>query len=137
MSKLEDMLRRHEGEKLRPYKCTAGKLTIGVGRNLEAKGISKECSEMMLQEDIAECLEDLRTFDWWPGLNQARKDALTDMRFNLGGEGLRKFKNTLAHVAVGRYEEAADGMLASKWAGQVGQRAKTLAAMMRTGKYVD
>ena len=35
-------LRLHEGERLFPYKCTAGRLTIGVGRNLDDRGITAE-----------------------------------------------------------------------------------------------
>jgi len=38
--KLVDQIIEHEGLKLKPYHCPAGKLTIGVGRNLEDKGIS-------------------------------------------------------------------------------------------------
>ena len=40
-----DMLKRHEGVRLYPYYCPAGKLTIGVGRNVEDKGFSPEEKE--------------------------------------------------------------------------------------------
>jgi lysozyme len=60
-----------------------------------------------------------------------------DMRFNLGSVGFRGFRNTIAHIEAGRYGAAADGMLASAWSKQVGHRAVELAAMMRTGEYVD
>lgn len=34
MDRIKEQLVRHEGLRLRPYRCTAGKLTIGIGRNL-------------------------------------------------------------------------------------------------------
>lgn len=80
MTQLEAMLRLHEGEKLLPYKCTAGKLTIGVGRNLEARGISKDESDLMLRNDIALCVSDMQTFDWFSKLNR-HKIRLASRRF--------------------------------------------------------
>ena len=38
--RLTSALRRDEGCVLNPYRCTAGKLTIGIGRNLDDVGIS-------------------------------------------------------------------------------------------------
>jgi GH24 family phage-related lysozyme (muramidase) len=35
MSKLTEMLRRHEGVETHAYKCTGGKITIGCGRNID------------------------------------------------------------------------------------------------------
>jgi lysozyme len=63
-----------------------------------------------------------------------RQNVLADMCFNLGIGGLLSFKNTLAMVEHGKYEEAAAAMLQSKWATQVGQRAIELSEMMRTGR---
>ena len=57
--------------------------------------------------------------------------VLANMAFNLGIHGLLKFVRTLNAIERGNYDEAASHMLASKWAGQVGQRAQRLAAMMR------
>ena len=42
----------HEGLRLKPYKCTSGALTIGYGRNLDARGITEAEAEMMLSHDI-------------------------------------------------------------------------------------
>jgi lysozyme len=39
---LKQQLIDHEGMRLRPYRCTSKKLTIGVGRNLDDVGISRE-----------------------------------------------------------------------------------------------
>ena len=58
---------------------------------------------------------------------------LINMAFNLGGK-LLTFGHTLTAMQHGDYAAAANAMLASKWAAQVGQRAQRLANAMRTGK---
>jgi lysozyme len=127
-------LRRHEGERLKPYHCTAGKLTIGVGRNLEDRGITAEESAYLLNNDIDREWRALKTaLPWVTGLNDVRQRVLLDMGFNLGINGLLKFKNTLATVQRGDYEKAAGMMLDSLWARQVKGRAVRLAEMMKTG----
>ena len=128
-------LRLHEGERLKPYRCTAGKLTIGVGRNLEDRGITAEESAYLLGNDIDRfATELLRALPWVAQLDEVRQRVLLDMAFNLGMAGLLTFKNTLATIKAGDYQKAAAMMLDSKWAGQVGQRAERLSRMMYTGK---
>jgi lysozyme len=128
-------LRLHEGERLKPYRCTAGKLTIGIGRNLEDRGITPEESAYLLENDIARFqTELLRALPWVAKLDEVRQRVLLDMAFNLGVQGLLQFKRTLAAIQAGDYERAAPMMLDSKWAEQVGQRAERLSRMMLTGK---
>ena len=127
-------LRLHEGERLKPYRCTAGKLTIGVGRNLDDRGITREESAMLLANDIAaEERELLRALPWVAMLDEVRQRVLLDMSFNMGLVGLLGFKRTLATIQAGEYQAAATMMLDSKWAKQVGQRAERLSRMMATG----
>lgn len=128
------LIRQHEGFSRFPYRCTAGKLTIGYGRNLEDVGISKAEAEILLENDIRECCRKLFTFHWFYGLDQARKIALVDMCYNLGFEGFCKFKRMIDALSVRDYDRAADEMLDSKWAQQVGRRAQELAQIMRTGE---
>jgi lysozyme len=128
-------LRLHEGERLKPYRCTAGKLTIGVGRNLEDRGITRDESAMLLANDIADMERELqRALPWVARLDEVRARVLVDMAFNLGIVGLLAFKRTLATVEAGDYQQAATMMLDSKWAKQVGGRAERLSRMMATGK---
>lgn len=128
-------LRLHEGERLKPYRCTAGKLTIGVGRNLEDRGITAEESAYLLGNDIDRFHAALlRKLPWASQLDEVRQRVLLDMAFNLGIQGLLTFKNTLATIKAGDYEKAGPMMLDSRWAGQVGERAERLSAMMVTGK---
>ena len=125
---------RDEGERLQAYRCPAGKLTIGVGHNLDAKGISQAASRFILREDVADVLRELdAALPWWRSLDGTRQRVLVNMGFNLGVPGLLAFKRTLDLVRGGDYLAAAQAMLASKWARQVGARASRLALMMRDG----
>lgn len=128
-------LRLHEGERLKPYRCTAGKLTIGIGRNLEDRGITAEESAYLLGNDIDGFYAALlKALPWVANLDEVRQRVLLDMAFNLGIVGLLGFKNTLATIQAGNYAKAGPMMLQSKWAGQVGKRAERLSTMMVTGK---
>lgn len=123
---------RDEGVRKYPYTDTVGKLTIGCGRNLDAVGLHDDEIDLMLTNDINTAMESLDKYlPWWTSLDEVRKRVLVNMAFNLGINGLLKFTNTLKATKEGRYKDAADGMLASKWATQVGARAKRLSTMMR------
>lgn len=131
---LRSMLVLHEGLRLKPYKCTAGKVTIGVGRNLDDKGITQAEAFALLENDIDEVCRELdQVWPWWRQMTDRRQQVLADMCFNLGLGRLKGFVNTLAFMKAGEYDKAADGMLASLWASQVGTRAQRLARMMREG----
>ena len=133
--KMIAQLRLHEGERLKPYRCTAGKLTIGVGRNLDDRGITSDESAYLLNNDIdSHWIELLEHLPWVETLDEVRQRVMLDMAFNLGISGLLTFRRTLGHIKAGDYALASSAMLESKWATQVGQRAKRLAAMMKTGK---
>jgi lysozyme len=137
MATLKDQLILHEDLRLKPYVDTVGKVTIGVGRNLDDKGISKVTALQMLDEDIEECWKDMKTFPWFDGLDDIRKRVLLDMRFNLGPSRFRKFKNMLKHLEKGEFDDVAEHMLDSLWAKQTKTRAIRLARMMITGKDYD
>ncbi len=150
MDRIKEQLVRHEGLRLKPYRCTAGKLTIGIGRNLDDSGISQSEAHIMLINDIMNCEKQLQAKipDIYDGLDEVRKSVLLNMcisipqsRFAplrepcyLGIGGLLGFNNTLAFIAAGDWERAANGMLASKWAKQVGMRAIELSELMRKGQ---
>lgn len=136
MIKLVENLKRHEGLRLKPYLCPEGKITIGFGRNLEDMGISEKEAEMLLMSDIQRCYEELDVFSWFHDLDQVRQEAMVNMLFNLGLPTFLEFKRTLKFMAEGAYSQAAIEMLDSKWANQVGDRAKELAYMVETGCYM-
>jgi lysozyme len=55
----KELLIKHEGIRFTPYKCSMGRWTIGIGRNLSDKGITKEEALYLLDNDIKECERDL------------------------------------------------------------------------------
>jgi len=134
IKKLESLLIRHEDLKLFPYICPAGKLTIGVGRNLEERGISYEEAMFMLANDITDAWKDLsEIFIDFGDFTEDRQCALVDMIINLGRGGFEKFVKTIAHIKAGEWEEASIEMLDSRWASQVGYRAEELSGMIKRG----
>lgn len=131
---LLDQLIVHEGLRLKPYRDTAGKLTIGIGRNLEDRGITEAEARYLCLNDIGVVEVDLtRNFPRWLHLSERRQMALADMCFNLGWPRLSQFKRMFAAIEAGDFDAAAAEMLDSLWAKQVGRRAETLARMMREG----
>ncbi|MHC1700056.1 MAG: hypothetical protein AB9900_03625 [Humidesulfovibrio sp.] len=121
-----------EGLRLKPYRCTAGRLTIGVGRNLDDRGITRSEALLLLDNDIKACWGQLATaLPWVVQAPEAVQEVLVNMCFNLGLDGLLVFQQTLAYLKVGSCMDAADEMLRSRWAGQVGARAERLAQRLR------
>lgn len=146
-------LMRDEGTRRAPdgthvaYRCPAGALTIGYGHNLDANPIegldalsciSEAQAREILTADAAAFAAALdEEIPWWRRLNAPRQAVLLNMAFNMGVDGLLKFKNTLRAVREMRWKDARDGMLASKWAGQVGRRASRLAEQMLKGTWQE
>lgn len=143
-------LEKHEGCVLSPYKCTAGKLTIGIGHNCEAReftpeekkaigdwrhGITRNAALMLLRNDIEICLKRLAGLDFFPNLDSERQYALLDMCFQLGYGGLCCFSDMLEAMRFGDWEAAASECLDSRYARQTPRRAKRIATLIRTGKW--
>ena len=151
MTKRLEQLKKHEGEKLRAYLCTAGHWTIACGYNLDVNplhlsnfeiaefkknGITQLISDRLTNLMISQVEIDLsKRLKWFDNLDEPRQTVLVNMAYNMGLNGLLAFKNTLLAVEHGDYELAAKGMLASKWATQVHGRATELAKQMETGVY--
>ena len=110
------------------------KLTIGVGRNLDDLGISKDEAMLLLHNDIDRIRRELdKNLPWWRKLSDTRQKVLISMAFNLGLGGLLEFNRMLSALQDGDYATAAQEMLSSLWANQVGTRAIELADMMENG----
>lgn len=125
---------RDEGVRLKPYRCTAGKLTIGIGRNIEDVGISEAEAFAMLDNDMGRCERDLdRIAPWWRQASEARQRALLNMCFQLGAGALSNFRKMLAAMQRGDWAEAASEALDSAWARQTPERAKRVTDLIRKG----
>jgi len=136
MDILIEQLKRHEGFRSKPYKCSAGKLTIGYGRNLDDVGINQSEALELLRQDVARARKDvLKHISGADRLDDVRLNVLINMCFNLGIYKLLLFRKTLRAVQDFDFDKAAEEMLNSVWANQVGVRAAELAEQMRTGEY--
>ncbi len=127
-------LKRDEGVVLTLYKCSAGKNTIGVGRNVDDRGITEDESDYLLSNDIDLCVKELEgTFPWFQTLSDTRQRVMVNMCFNLGLSRLMGFRKFLAAMEAGEWETAGVEMLDSKWARQVGPRSTRLRDLVLEG----
>lgn len=133
---LAQQLIDHEGFRPVVYRCTSGKLTIGIGRNLESRGISIDEAMLLLGNDIDDCIGSLTSaFPWFASLDSVRQRALVDLRFNLGMGGLLTFKKMLSALAVKDFDTAAGELQRSMWANQVQpDRVRRIFIMLKEGK---
>lgn len=152
--KLEAELTRDEGKRLKAYRDTKGKWSIGIGHNLTdcgteplprglldvlANGINEAENDLLFDHDINRAEADLdRCLPWWRSLDPVRQRVMLNMCFNMGigdkNHGLLSFVNTLGMIQRKEYSRAGAAMLNSKWAKEVGMRADRLADMMTTGR---
>ena len=116
---LIDEIVKDEGLRRFPYIDTVGKCTIGIGRNLTDKGISKREAFDLLDHDLDECVADLASFPWFLTLDAVRQRAVCNLRFNLGPGRFRSFKRFLSAMAIKNYGKAAAELRDSKWFRQV------------------
>lgn len=134
---LEQTLLLDEGKRRMPYECSEGKLTIGVGRNLEDRGLSDDEIDYLLKNDIRtvtmELLSDREVGPIYQRLDETRQIAIKNMAFNLGLPRLKGFRRMWAALASGDYSEAAVEAKDSRWYHQVGDRGDRIASVIETG----
>jgi len=136
MEELAQRIEAHEGLRLFPYTDTVGKLTIGYGRNLQDRGISKAEATYLMQNDLAESRIELIHYDWFNKLDKVRQEVLIELHFNIGLTKILKFKQMIGHLITGDYTKAAEQLLDSLWAKQVGRtRSRDMVDRLTTGKY--
>ena len=125
LDRVRKRLIAEEGLKLQLYHCTAGKLTIGVGRNVEDRGITHDTAMQMLDEDIDICVSELeKNLSWFEDAPDKIQEVLIDLCFNMGINRLMGFVKTLHKLKTGAYKEAAEELLDSRYAASVPNRAK-------------
>lgn len=132
-------LRREEGSIPHAYQDHLGYWTIGVGRLIDERkggGLSPEEVDLLLANDVERVSRGVRmALPWSESLNAPRQAVLVGMAFQMGLQGLLKFKNTLADVQAGRYASAGGMMLQSLWAQQTPERAMRMAKQMGSGEW--
>lgn len=128
---LEQDLRRDEGIRNRPYRDTRGVLTVGVGHNL-SKPLSDAAIQQIFSDDIEEVVSDLDIhLPWWRQHPPDVQRVLANLAFNMGIGTLLAFRRTLGFIQIKQYAEAADELMRSNYALQVGKRAERLAEILR------
>jgi lysozyme len=141
VEKCKAQIKRHEGLRLQAYKDSLGYLTIGYGhlileRDSNLQTITKAEALTLFEGDYQAAEADAQRLIYeWDSMGAARQAVMINMSFNLGFNKLKGFAQTISHIEGKRYDKAAEAMLASKWAKQVGKRATELAAQMRTGEW--
>jgi lysozyme len=132
MSKISDMLEKHEGFRQFVYKDSLGIETIGIGRNLKSRGVTRAEALYLLENDIADFTKQLRDrLYWFDSIHEDAQLVLIDMAFNMGLGGLMTFTQTLELIKNENYKKASETMLQSKWAQQVGTRAIELSNILK------
>jgi lysozyme len=146
---LRKLIKRHEGCSLIPYRCPAGKRTIGWGHNFDANplppamgaylrrngSITVEMAEQLLEDDIATAITGVKSllpdFDSY---SENRQNALVSMCFQMGIGTLSKFTTTLRMIRDGDWVSAAGNLLLSKWAKKdTPKRALEVIELLRRG----
>lgn len=131
---LKKWITHDEGRKPKPYVDTVGKISIGIGRNLTDNGLSQDEIDYLFANDYKRVEQELAPHKWYTKQPEGVRNALFNMCFNMGINRLLGFKKMIAALDNRNYTIAAIEALNSKWAKQVGQRAKDIAAMIRDGK---
>ena len=138
--KIIEMLRLHEGVEQYVYTDHLGYETIGVGRCIRKNvglGLSDDEINYLLSNDVDRCVKELgASFSWFSALNEARRDAMINLCFQLGLTKLLKFKNFLASMQEGDYEAASTHLLDSLYARQTPARANEIAKLISNGAHL-
>ena len=129
---LEQLLAADEGLRLMPYRCSAGKLTIGYGTTFP---LSEEEAHLLLRHRLEKVLDQCeRSFPWWSKLSPTRQQVVASMGYQMGMGGLMGFRRMLAAMDRGDYDTAGKEMMDSKWArSDSPARAQRLRTMMVLG----
>jgi len=139
MTKMAAELKRDEGFRGRPYNCSAGKMTIGYGFNLESETMPEKVASDLLMHGIMERLGSLERLAWFHTINDVRQRVIMNMAFNIGISGMLGFKGMIQGICEQDFDRAADEMIDSKWYREdVGKsRSEPLISMMRSGTEID
>lgn len=125
-------------QRFKLFKDTAGKWTLGWGRNVEDVGISREEADYLLANDIERVrLELAHAFPWFEALDSVRQCAMVEFGF-IGLTRLLTFQKALTAMSHRQYGLASDEFYDSNLPkpGQWGPaRTAEVCAMIRTGKF--
>ena len=114
---IKEMLIKNEGLALQVYKCKNDFLTLGVGRNLDANGISEDEAMYLLENDIKRVIDNLdKNWQVWRSFPTPAQEVCIDCTFQMGITGWMNFRRTRALMEMGSWLEASEEILRSKYA---------------------
>jgi len=122
-------IKKSEGFVGTVYQDSLGIDTIGYGTKMP---LDEDEAALLLEHRLEKFCFALETAK--PNmmeLSEPRKDVLYEMAYQMGINGVLKFKNMWAAIEEGDFHIASLEMLNSKWAKQTPLRAKKLAKIMR------
>ena len=135
-SKTIQLIKKHEGLRLKAYTDSVGKLTIGTGRNLTDNGITEAEADFLLQNDLAMAEKDARLlFSNFDHLSEARQAVLIDMAFNMGIARFMEFHKFITAIENEAFIAAAHELEHSVWYTQVKNRAEENIALLLSGDW--
>lgn len=130
-------IKEHEGIRYNPYKDIMGHITIGIGRNLDGKGLDYQEIIDLFKNDVNQLDNSFKKIppfcSFYPLLNDARKVALIDLGF-MGIGKLSSFVNMLDALSKRDWQRAHDELLDSDYARELPNRAHDNADVFLTGK---
>jgi len=131
-------IKRHEGYRSKPYKCSEGVLTVGYGTNLDI-GLDEDEAAFLLEYRLKKVSAELsKHLPWWEGMPLGLRLVLLDMGYQLGVSRLLRFRKALGALKAKRYIEGAAEMLDSNWAKQTPERANENARKVhRFGELIE
>ena len=139
------LLEYEEGYRSQAYYCSEGYPTIGIGKKIGSHkqplsdfaliDVPKSVAYAWLEYDLQTTIKQCQTFKWFNALNQARKDIIVSMCYQLGFDGFCKFKKAIKHIENRDFSLAAQEMLDSRWARQTPERAHRHSKVMAVGDW--
>lgn len=141
---IEELLLIEEGLRSKPYLCSEGYPTIGIGTKIGPKGanidlyqfsVTERSAMQLLLDELGEKRNELMKLDWFVGLDSTRADIVLSMAYQIGVTGLLKFKKMIAAIEGKNWKEAANQALDSLWAKQTPERAERHATVLLTGDW--
>jgi len=130
-NKLIEDIKFEEGYRQFPYRCTEDKLTIGYGFNLDDVGLSKQECDLILNYRIAKIISSVKSSLYFLDIKDEAWEILYHMAYQIGLNGLLKFKNMIKCLEKQDYVGASIEMVDSKWYGQTTNRAIRLVDKMK------
>lgn len=128
------LIKHHEGFTRRPLPDSRFDIRIGYGTNLSIRGITPSEAELLARADVIRIVEKLKTRVHWEKLNDVRRAALVDLAYCIGIGGFLDLEHTRILLCEGKFDEAADAILASKYTNRIKTRAVDISYCIRTGE---